>query len=165
MGATDVLPYPRRRSSIQLEPINFQLPGEVGNGNITSKDPLQRMHRLSINDGPQSSTRGPKSPPMLSPLRVAPRHALSSDQKRSHSSESLMRGRSQSLYRLDRALRGAQSRRPSCQNERPHEARRRVGSENDETAAQFIERFRQDLMSQLHRPQELDVIHSQPTRV
>ncbi|KAK5977078.1 hypothetical protein GCK32_022860, partial [Trichostrongylus colubriformis] len=88
--------------------------------------------------------------------------------KRSHSSECLIRGRSQSVHRLDRALRGNQSRRPSCHNERPqrpHEARRRICSDNDETTAQFIERLRRDLISQVHRPQELEIIHRRPTLV
>ncbi|RCN48105.1 hypothetical protein ANCCAN_05790 [Ancylostoma caninum] len=81
MGATDVLPYPRRRSSIQLEPINFRLPGEVEGPSNPYKNVLNQMNRFSMEDKHRSqSSLPPKSPPVLLPLRVLPRHALAREQ-------------------------------------------------------------------------------------
>ncbi|EYB90520.1 hypothetical protein Y032_0219g2478 [Ancylostoma ceylanicum] len=159
MGATDVLPYPRRRSSIQLEPINFRLPGEVEGPSNLYKTVLNQMNRFSVEDRDRShSSLPPKSPPVLQPLRVLPRHALAREQTRSQSSECLFRTRSHSMHRTDRPH-VAETRRASGLNERPHEARRRIASDNDENTAQFIEKLRRDLSSQVHRPHEFEIIH------
>ncbi|KAK6732119.1 hypothetical protein RB195_016478 [Necator americanus] len=147
MGATDVLPYPRRRSSTQLESLNFRLPGEVEGPSNPYKNPAQQMDR-SVRDREQSQM-SLRSPPILLPLRVLPRHAFSREQARSQSSECLFRTRSQSMHRIDAPHR-LQTRRASGQNERPHEARRRFASENEENTAQFIERLRKDLIAQVH---------------
>ncbi|ETN70366.1 hypothetical protein NECAME_14809 [Necator americanus] len=165
MGATDVLPYPRRRSSTQLESLNFRLPGEVEGPSNPYKNPAQQMDR-SVRDREQRccayektkmsslkqlicSQMSLRSPPILLPLRVLPRHAFSREQARSQSSECLFRTRSQSMHRIDASHR-LQTRRASGQNERPHEARRRFASENEENTAQFIERLRKDLIAQVH---------------
>ncbi|KAJ1350241.1 hypothetical protein KIN20_005984 [Parelaphostrongylus tenuis] len=53
MGATDVLPYPRRRSSVQLKPIDFRLPGEVESSYGVEKSYVNQSKRFAIIDNPQ----------------------------------------------------------------------------------------------------------------
>ncbi|KAE9420332.1 hypothetical protein Angca_001513, partial [Angiostrongylus cantonensis] len=77
-------------------------------------------------------------------------HLISDFQTRSKSIECLFRVRSHSQHRSDRTN-PRESRRPSIQNERPHEARRRprLASDQSENTAQYIERLRQELIVQI----------------
>lgn len=159
MGTTDVLPYPRRRSSVQLKPINFRLPGEVeGPSDIEKSYNNHQSKRFSIFDNPQSTSE-PKTPTVLSPLRLLPRDIFNNEPTRSKSIECLFRLRSHSQNRIDRTNPG-ESRRPSIQNERPHEARRRprLASDQSENTAQYIERLRQELIVQIRQPHEYNYV-------
>ncbi|VDM51983.1 unnamed protein product [Angiostrongylus costaricensis] len=133
MGATDVLPYPRRRSSVQIN--------------------------ATMNNTFNYSTPEPKTPTVLSPLRVLPRDIFNNEPTRSKSIECLFRVRSHSLHRSDRTN-PEESRRPSIRNERPHEARRRprLASDQSENAAQYIERLRRELIVQIRQPHECNYV-------
>uniref|UniRef100_A0A1I7WRH3 Uncharacterized protein n=1 Tax=Heterorhabditis bacteriophora TaxID=37862 RepID=A0A1I7WRH3_HETBA len=75
MGATDVLPYPRRRSSIHLEPLDIRLPGEPIEDSVPVKTFVvsKHPHTSSIRDSPTTI------PKILKPIRDPPRRSLSPD--------------------------------------------------------------------------------------
>ncbi|CAJ0608073.1 unnamed protein product [Cylicocyclus nassatus] len=161
MGATDVLPYPRRRSSIHLEPMTFRLPGEVEGPSFSYEGTMQQLSRLSMEEKRQSLTSlPPRSPPVLQPLRVLPKHALAREQSRSHSSENFFRPRSQSVQPMADTSIIRRTSGPERPMQRPREARRRIASDNEENTAQFIEKLRKELISQVHRPCELEIIRT-----
>ncbi|CAI4221324.1 unnamed protein product [Auanema sp. JU1783] len=137
MGATEILPYPRRRSSVQLEPISMNLPGET----LSISPPVKTSYANLMTNGSSTSSEDTTSNVRtLNPIKVG----------------SAMRPRCNSETRC-RSCDGPERTRQNSlipgEKGRPREASRRrisVNDDNDiETTAQFIERIRKELIAQL----------------